>query len=172
VADRICVARIGAAHGVRGEVKLWSFTEDPAAVAGYGPLETQDGTRHFEIEALRPAKDHFVARIAGIGDRDAAERLRNLELFIPRSRLPQIDETDTFYHADLVGLDVVTPDGAQIGTVRALHNFGAGDIIEIMPAGSGEPVMLPFNEVTVPKVDLEAKQIVVVRPVEIETRDE
>jgi 16S rRNA processing protein RimM len=172
VAERICVARIGAAHGVRGEVKLWSFTEDPAAVAGYGPLETKDGTRRFEIEALRPAKDHFVARIAGISDRDAAERLRNLELFIPRARLPEIDETDTFYHADLVGLDVVTVDGTQIGTVRALHNFGAGDIIEITPAGSGEPVMLPFNEVTVPKVDLEAKQIVVVRPVEIETRDE
>lgn len=172
MAERICVARIGAAHGVRGEVKLWSFTEDPAAVAGYGPLETQDGTQRFEIEALRPAKDHFVARIAGIGDRDAAERLRNLELFIPRTRLPQIDETDTFYHADLVGLDVVTADGTHIGTVRALHNFGAGDIIEIMPAGSGEPVMLPFNEATVPKVDLEAKQIVVVRPVEIETRDE
>ena len=172
MAERICVARIGAAHGVRGEVKLWSFTEDPAAVAGYGPLETQDGTRRFEIESLRPAKDHFVARIAGIDDRDAAERLRNLELFIPRTRLPQIDETDTFYHADLIGLDVVTADGTQIGTVRALHNFGAGDIIEIMPAGSGEPMMLPFNEVTVPKVDLEAKQIVVVRPVEIETRDE
>jgi 16S rRNA processing protein RimM len=171
VADRICVARIGAAHGVRGEVKLWSFTEDPAAVAGYGPLETQDGTRRIEIEALRPAKDHFVARIAGISDRDAAERLRNLELFIPRARLPEIGETNTFYHADLVGLDVVTLDGAQIGTVRALHNFGAGDIIEITPAGSGEPVMLPFNEVTVPKVDLKAKQIVVVRPVEIETRD-
>ena len=172
MADRICVARIGAAHGVRGEVKLWSFTEDPAAVAGYGPLETHDGTQRFEIEALRPAKDHFVARIAGISDRDAAERLRNLELFIPRMRLPEIGETDIFYHADLVGLDVVTPDGTQIGTVRALHNFGAGDIIEIMPAGSGEPVMLPFNEVTVPKIDLKAKQIVVVRPVEIETRDE
>ena len=172
MADRICVARIGAAHGVRGEVKLWSFTEDPAAVAGYGPLETQDGSRRFEIEALRPAKDHFVARIAGIGDRDAAERLRNLELFIPRTRLPQIGEADTFYHADLVGLDVVTAEGAQVGTVRAVHNFGAGDIIEIMPAGSGEPMMLPFNEVTVPKVDIAAKQIVVVRPVEIETRDE
>ena len=172
MADRVCVARIGAAHGVRGEVKLWSFTEDPAAVAGYGPLETQDGSRRFEIEALRPAKDHFVARIAGVADRDAAERLRNLELFVPRTRLPQIQETDTFYHADLVGLDVVTPEGAKVGTVHALHNFGAGDIIEIKPVGSGEPLMLPFNEVTVPKVDLEAKKIVVVRPVEIETRDE
>jgi 16S rRNA processing protein RimM len=172
VTDRICVARIGAAHGVRGEVKLWSFTENPTSVTAYGPLETEDGTQQFEIEAMRPAKDHFVARIAGVSDRNAAERLRNLELYIPRARLPKIDEQDTYYHADLVGLDVVTPEGVQIGTVHALHNFGAGDIIEIMPVGSGEPMMLPFNELTVPKVDIGAKQIVLVRPVEIETRDE
>jgi len=172
VAERICVARIGAAHGVRGEVKLWSFTEDPAAVATYGPLETEDGTRRFEIESLRAAKDHFVARLSGVGDRNAAEQLRNLELYIPRSRLPKINDRDTYYHADLIGLDAVTPDGVQIGTVHALHNFGAGDIIEIMPVGSGEPLILPFNDVTVPRIDLEAKQIVLVRPVEIEAREE
>ena len=168
MANRICVARIGAAHGVRGEVKLWSFTEDPAAVAQYGPLETQDGTRCFEIEALRAAKDHFVARIAGVNDRDAAESLRNIELYIPRARLPKIEEADTFYHADLVGLDAVTPDGARVGTVHALHNFGAGDIIEIAPDGGGEPLMLPFNETTVPKIDVAARQIVVVPPAETE----
>jgi len=168
VANRICVARIGAAHGVRGEVKLWSFTEDPAAVAQYGPLETQDGTRCFEIEALRAAKDHFVARIAGVNDRDAAESLRNIELYIPRARLPKIEEADTFYHADLVGLDAVTPEGARVGTVHALHNFGAGDIIEIAPAGGGDPLMLPFNETTVPKIDVAARQIVVVPPAETE----
>ena len=168
MANRICVARIGAAHGVRGEVKLWSFTEDPAAVAHYGPLETQDGTRCFEIETLRAAKDHFVARIAGVNDRDAAEKLRNIELYIPRARLPKIEEADTFYHADLVGLDAVTPDGARVGTVHALHNFGAGDIIEIAPAGGGDPLMLPFNETTVPKIDVAARQIVVVPPVETE----
>ena len=166
MADRICVARIGAAHGIRGEVKLWSFTEDPAAVATYGPLETQDGAQRFEIEALRPAKDHFVARIAGVVDRDAAEKLRNLELFIPRTRLPKIDDADTFYHADLIGLEVVTLDGTQVGTVHALHNFGAGDIIEIVPIGSGDPLMLPFNETTVPTIDLAAKQIVIVAPLE------
>lgn len=168
MANRICVARIGAAHGVRGEVKLWSFTEDPAAVAQYGPLETQDGTRCFEIEALRAAKDHFVARIAGVNDRDAAEKLRNIELYIPRARLPKIEEADTYYHADLVGLDAVTPDGARVGTVHALHNFGAGDIIEIAPAGGGDPLMLPFNETTVPKIDVAARQVVVVPPAETE----
>jgi 16S rRNA processing protein RimM len=172
VVDRICVARIGAAHGVRGEVKLWSFTEDPAAVANYGPLETQDGKQRLEIEALRPAKDHFVARIGGVNDRDAAERLRNLELYVPRTRLPAIEEDDTFYHADLIGLDAVTPEGTQIGTVRALHNFGAGDIIEITPVGSGEPLMLPFNDATVPKIDIDSKQIVLVPPAEIESGDD
>jgi 16S rRNA processing protein RimM len=149
-------------------VKLWSFTEDPAAVAHYGPLETQDGTRCFEIEALRAAKDHFVARIAGVNDRDAAEKLRNIELYIPRARLPKIEEADTFYHADLVGLDAITPDGARVGTVHALHNFGAGDIIEIAPAEGGDPLMLPFNETTVPKIDVAARQVVVVPPVETE----
>ena len=168
MANRICVARIGAAHGVRGEVKLWSFTEDPAAVAHYGPLETQDGSRCFEIEALRAAKDHFVARIAGVNDRDAAEKLRNIELYIPRARLPKIEEADTFYHADLVGLDAITPDGARVGTVHALHNFGAGDIIEIAPAEGGDPLMLPFNETTVPKIDVAARQIVVMPPAETE----
>ena len=168
MATRICVARIGAAHGVRGEVKLWSFTEDPAAVAHYGPLETQDGSRCFEIEALRAAKDHFVARIAGVNDRDAAEKLRNIELYIPRARLPKIEEADTFYHADLVGLDAITPDGARVGTVHALHNFGAGDIIEIAPVEGGDPLMLPFNETTVPKIDVAARQVVVVPPVETE----
>ncbi len=168
--NKIRVARIGAAHGVRGEVKLWSFTAEPLAVADYGPLETEDGKRQFEIETLRPAKDHLVARLKGIGDRDAAEGLRNLDLFVPRERLPPIEEADTFYHADLIGLNAMAPDGTQIGTVHALHNFGAGDIIEIMPVGGGEPVMLPFTKTTVPKIDLKAKQIVVVRPSEIEAR--
>ncbi len=156
---------------MRGELKLWSFTQDPMAIATYGPLETEDGKRRFEIETLRQSKDFLVARIAGIDTRTAAETLRNVDLFVPRDRLPPIDEADTFYHADLVGLDVVAPDGTRIGTVQALHNFGAGDILEIMPVGSGEPLMLPFSDAVVPKIDLKARQIVVVRPAEIEAQD-
>ena len=163
MAERIRVARIGAAHGVRGEVKLWPFTEDPLAIASYGPLETEDGTRRFTIEALRPAKDFLVARIAGVADRDAAEKLTNLELFVPRERLPAIKEADTYYHTDLIGLIAVTTDGITLGMVTAIYNFGAGDIIEITSAG-GAPLMLTFTEATVPKVDLQAKQIVVVPP--------
>jgi 16S rRNA processing protein RimM len=163
VTERIRVARIGAAHGVRGEVKLWPFTQDPMAVASYGALETEDGTRRFEIEDLRAANDFLVARIAGITDRDAAEALTNIDLFVPRDRLPPIEEADTFYHADLIGLAAVTEKGAMVGTVTAVHNFGAGDIIEITPA-QGAPLMLTFTAVTVPKVELQANQIVVVPP--------
>jgi 16S rRNA processing protein RimM len=172
VAERIRVARIGAAHGVRGEVKLWPFTQDPLAVASYGPLETDDGARQFTIETLRPAKDHLVARIVGVASREAAEQLRNTDLFVPRARLPAIEEADTYYHADLVGLAAVTADGGALGTVTAVHNFGAGDIIEIMPAGGGAPLLLPFNEATVPKVELKARRIVVVPPEEIEAKEE
>ena len=168
MAERICVARIGAAHGVRGEVKLWSFTEDPEAVTSYGPLETKDGKRRFKIAALRPAKDYFVARIAGVDNRDAAERLRNLELYIPRERLPEIAEADTFYHADLIGLQAVTGGGEDIGTVVAVHNFGASDVIEIKPTAGGEPLLMPFTDATVPEINLDARRIVVVPPAEIE----
>ena len=165
--DRICVAQFGAPHGVRGEVRLRSFTEDPAAITAYGPLESEDGTRRFTIEALRPAKDHFVARLAGVADRDAAEKLTNLKLYIARDKLPTIDEDDTFYHADLVGLAAVTPDGAAFGTVTAVLNFGAGDILEIKPV-SGEHLLLPFTDTTVPKIDMQARVMVVVPPVSVE----
>ena len=160
MANRICVAQIGAAHGVRGEVRLRSFTEDPLAVKSYGPLESEDGRQHFKIEALRPAKDHFVVRLAGIDNRDAAERLINLKLYVPRDRLPPVDEDETFYHADLVGLAAFTPDGAPLGRVTAIHNFGAGDIVEIGRDG-GEPLLVPFTEAAVPSIDMKAGRMVV-----------
>jgi 16S rRNA processing protein RimM len=172
VANRIRVARIGAAHGIRGEVRLWSFTEDPMAVAKYGPLETEDGKRRFKIATARPGKGFLVARLAGIEDRNAAETLRNIDLFVPRDRLPPIEEAETFYHADLVGLAAVNKDGTPLGTVSAIHNFGAGDLIEIEPASGGQTLLLPFNEVTVPMIDVRAGRIVVVRPAEIEAKDE
>ncbi len=158
--QRICVARLGAAHGVRGEVKLWSFTADPAAVADYGPFETADG-RVVEIEALRPAKEFFVARLKGVADRNAAERLRNAELFVPRERLPAPEDSDEFYHADLIGLAVVDAGGAALGTVLALHNFGAGDLIEVRRADSRDTVMLPFTQAAVPEIDVAGGRIVV-----------
>ncbi|HEY5966166.1 MAG TPA: ribosome maturation factor RimM [Xanthobacteraceae bacterium] len=160
MADRICVAQIGAAHGIRGEVRLRSFTGEPTAIASYGPLESEDGTRRFTIETLRPAKDHFVARLEGVSDRNAAEQLTNLRLYVARDRLPPAGDGE-FYHADLVGLAAVTPDGAALGTVTAVHNFGAGDVIEIKPA-SGEALLVPFTDAAVPEIDLAAGRMVVV----------
>ena len=163
--DRICVAQIGAAHGLRGEVRLRSFTQDPEAIASYGPLESEDGKRRFEIEALRAVKDHFIARFAGIKDRNAAETLTNLKLYVPRDRLPPVEDDETFYYADLIGLAAVLEDGAPLGIVTAVHNFGAGDLVEIAPAAGGEPMLLPFSDAVVPTVDLKARRIVVVPPV-------
>jgi 16S rRNA processing protein RimM len=150
---RVCVARIGAAHGVRGEVNLWSFTADPLAVTQYGPLESGDGAQSFEIEALRPGKSCLVARFAGVTDRSAAERLNNIELFVPRERLPS-PEADEFYHADLVGLLVMDRNGVELGRVVAVQNFGAGDLIEVAPIAGGDTVLLPFTEAVVPVVDI------------------
>lgn len=137
------------------------------AVADYAPLETEDGTRTFEFESLRPAKDHLVAHIEGIADRNAAELLRNIDLFVPRDRLPPIEDDDTYYFADLIGLAAVGPDGAALGTVLAVHNFGAGDVLEITPAAGGNTLLLPFSEAVVPEVDVKGGRIVVVLPTEI-----
>ncbi len=163
VADRVCVGRIGAAHGTRGEVKLWSFTADPMAIAGYGALETEDGARTLRIERLRPAKDFLVARFAGIADRTAAETLRNTDLYIARDRLPAPAD-DEFYHADLIGLEVVDRNGARLGKVVAVQNFGAGDLIEVEPATGTSTVMLPFTEAVVPLVDIAGGRIIVDPP--------
>ena len=159
----VCLGQIGAAHGVRGEVRLRSFTADPAAIATYGPLETEDG-RVFAIESLRPAKDHFVVRLSGIADRDAAEQLANTKLYVPRERLPEPEEPDEFYHADLVGLAVLNRAGQRLGTVVAVHNFGAGNLIEVRPDGGGKTELVPFDAATVPTVDLAAGKIVIDPP--------
>ena len=164
--DRVCVAQIGAPHGVRGEVRLWTFTADPMAVTRYSPLQSEDGKRAFDIDAVRPAKGHLVARLRGVDTREAAERLTNIKLFVPRERLPQI-EADEFYHADLVGLRVEDTNGSEIGAVIAVHNFGAGDILEIQPPEGGA-MLLPFTEAAVPEVDIKGGRLVIVRPEETE----
>jgi 16S rRNA processing protein RimM len=165
VAERVCVARIGAAHGTRGEVRLWTFTADPMAVADYGPLETEDGSASFEIESVRPAKAHLVARLKGVNDRNAAEKLVNLDLYVPRERLPP-PEADEFYHADLIGLAALTPDGQRFGTVVAVHDFGAGNLIEVRPDNASDTVMVPFTETTVPEIDIAGGRIVIDLPQE------
>jgi 16S rRNA processing protein RimM len=165
VAAPICVARIGAAHGVRGAVKLWTFTEDPLAVKHYGPLTTKDGARQFEVTHAREAKDHLVATLKGIATREDAERLNGLELYIARDKLPETDEGE-YYHADLIGLTAVTSANEPLGRVIAIHNFGAGDIIEIAPP-QGATLLLPFTNAVVPTVDLASGRVVIELPEEI-----
>src|SRR5260221_4406666 len=126
----ICVARIGAPHGVRGAVKLWTFTEDRLAVKRYGPLWTKDGARQFEVTHVREAKDHLVATLKGVATREDAERLNGIELYVAREQLPETDE-DEYYHADLIGLAAVNTADEPLGRVAAIHNFGARDLIEI-----------------------------------------
>jgi 16S rRNA processing protein RimM len=157
---RVCVGQIGAPHGVRGEVRLRSFTAEPEAIVAYGPLQTEDG-RTLKIKSLRAAKDHFVAVLSDIRDRDAAEKLANLKLYVPRERLPALVEADEFYHADLIGLAAVNKAGEQLGTVLAIHNFGAGDLIEVRLAAGGKTELVPFNERNVPSVDIAAGRIVI-----------
>src|SRR6266853_1380813 len=164
--SQICVARIGAAHGVRGAVKLWTFTEDPLAVKTYGPLATKDGARQFEVTDAREAKGHLVATLKGIATREDAERLNGLELYIAREKLPDTDE-DEYYHVDLIGLAAVNAANEPLGRVIAIHNFGAGDIIEIAPP-SGSTMLLPFTNAVVPMVDLPGGRVVIEMPDEIE----
>jgi 16S rRNA processing protein RimM len=143
------------------EVRLWVFTEDPAAIGEYGPLQSEDG-RSFEIAGMRAAKDHFVVRLKGVADRNAAETLTNVKLYVDRDRLPAAEDEDTYYHADLVGLAAVTAGGDTLGTVVGVHNFGAGDLLEIRPP-RGQSVLIPFTAACVPEVDI-ARQRVVVDP--------
>ena len=165
----ICVARIGAAHGVRGAVKLWTFTEDPLALQQYGPLMTKDGARQFEVTHVREAKDHLVATLKGVATREDAERLNGIELYIAREKLPETDE-DEYYHADLIGLAAVNAANEPIGRVLAIHNFGAGDIIEIAPV-QGPTLLLPFTNAVVPTVDIAGGRVVIELPREIQAND-
>jgi 16S rRNA processing protein RimM len=167
VSDKVCVARIGAAHGVRGAVKLWTFTEDPFAVKAYGPLSTKDGARHFEVTSAREAKDHLVATLQGVTTREAAERLNGVELYVLREKLPAT-EPDEYYHADLIGLAAVTTADQPLGRVIAIHNFGAGDIIEIAPP-QGATMLLPFTNAVVPMVDIPGGRVVIELPKEIDS---
>jgi 16S rRNA processing protein RimM len=166
---QICVARVGAPHGVRGAVKLWTFTEDPLAVKRYGPLMAKDGARQFEVTHAREAKDHLVANFKGIATREEAEKLNGIELYIGREKLPATAD-DEYYHADLIGLAAVTSANEPLGRVIAIHNFGAGDIIEIAPP-QGATMLLPFTNAVVPTVDLKGGRVVIELPQEIEGED-
>jgi 16S rRNA processing protein RimM len=170
--ESVVVAVIGAAHGIKGDVRVKPFTGEPMAIRGYGPLQAPDG-RRFEIEAARPAAgsspDMLVVRFKGIASREAAEALTGIELSVPRAQLPEPDE-DEFYHADLIGLAAVTEAGETLGTVVAVQNFGAGDLLEIAPAG-GASLFLPFTRAAVPVIDLAGGRVIVDPPAGLLGRD-
>ena len=163
----VLVGRFGAPQGVRGEIRIKSYTADPLAIGDYGPLSDETGARKFEIERLRLLKeDMVVAKVKDLADRDAAGALTGVSLYVAREKLPAPDE-DEFYIADLVGLSAVSPEGEAIGIVRNVLNFGAGDILEIAPP-AGETLMLPFTKEVAPSIDFSDGRITVVRPVETE----
>jgi len=167
MAKDILLAAIVGAHGLKGEVKVKTFTETSGALARYHRLHAKDG-RVFTIAQFRPSKaDEAVATFSEVVDRNTAEGLKGLELFVARDVLPVPDENE-FYHADLIGLTAMDEADRVIGTVRAIHNYGAGDVIEIA-RGAGDTVMLPFAKEFVPEIDLKAGRVVIAEPAEIET---
>lgn len=153
------MAVIGAAHGIKGELRVNAFTGDPLALGDYGPLYAKDG-RAFEVVDIRPQGAIVVVRFKGVGDRNAAEALNGLALFVDRSALPDDLEDGEFYHADLVGLSVRDGAGARIGKVRAVQNFGGGDILEVVFETGGD-ALIPFTAAAVPEVSVVDGYIVV-----------
>jgi len=160
----VCVARVVAAHGLRGTLKLRCLTEQPEDVTAYGPLYDRR-ERRFDLKIVGQTRGGVLATVDGIGDRAAAEALRGTELFVPRDALPE-PGPDEFYQSDLEGLRVERTDGTRLGTVRALENFGAGDLIEVAD-DEGRVLTLPFDRQTVPVVDLEGGRLVVEPPPEL-----
>ena len=164
MADRLLqVARVAGAFGVRGEIRITTFTEDPLALATYKVLLRQDGSPGLTITAARPVKGAIIARAKGVDTRDQAEALRGLTLFVSRDSLPPPDE-DEFYLADLIGLPIETPEGEALGTVKTIQDFGAGDLIEVQPP-MGASWWLPFTRENVPEVRVADGKLIAIPPV-------
>ncbi len=172
----VLLAKIGAPHGVRGQVRVTSYTQDVTAFGNYGPLISKDG-RKFSVANARAAKNIVVVTFKGITSREEAEKIRGLELFIERNSLPDTDDDDDFYINDLVGMQVKEPTGEAVGKIAAIQNFGAGDLLEIIPLANTEKLpggswFIAFTRQNVPEIDLENRRVTIVRPEEISERDQ
>lgn len=167
---RVCVGALAGAFGVRGEVRLKSYCADPEAIEGYAPLFTEGGERSFTVRIVRPIPNGFAARLSGVETREEAEALKGTRLFADRDRLPGLPD-DEFYHADLIGLSVLDTGGAALGTVIAVHNHGAGDILEVRQGNGTATVLLPFTKEAVPTVDLASGRIIADPPAGLASRD-
>ena len=157
--EKICVGALAGAFGVKGEVRLKSFCATPSDIADYSPLSDETGSRQFSITLSQPISNGFAARIGGITTKEQADALRGMQLYADRSALPDLPD-DEFYHADLIGLQVLDTGGASLGTVQNVLNHGAGDLLEIKGAGLPEPILLPFTQAAVPTVDINAGRII------------
>lgn len=166
-ADRICVGAVTGAFGVQGEVRLKSFCADPAAIADYGPLWSEDGTRSFTLRLTGQVPQGFSARLSGVAGRDQAQALRGTRLYADRDRLPAPSE-DEFYHADLIGLEAIDTGGTSVGRIAAVLNHGASDILEIRGAGLKDALLVPFTLLAVPTVDIAAGRVIIDPPGEAE----
>ena len=160
----ILLGQIAGAHGIKGELLVKTFTGAPEDIASYGPLADETGTHSIDLEVVRVTDKGVIARIAGIADRTAAEQMKGLALHVARDRLPLAADNE-FYHADLIGLAAVSPNGQPIGEIVAVQNYGAGDLIEICLTGTARTELVPFTDAFVPSVDLTARKAVVVVPV-------
>ncbi|PVA10137.1 16S rRNA processing protein RimM [Pelagivirga sediminicola] len=157
--DLICIGAIAGSFGVRGEVRLKSFAAQPEDIAAYGPLTTEDGARSYDVTLTGQTKNGLTARLTGITTKEEADALRGVQLFVPRAVLPALPD-DEFYHADLVGLEVVDTGGAPLGRIKAVLNHGAADLLELSVPGTSETVLLPFTRAAVPTVDLGAGRVI------------
>ena len=161
--DRICVGAFAGSFGVSGEVRLKSFCAEPEAIADYGPLFSEDGSRSFAITLTRPVAGGLGARVSGVTTMEQAEALKGVSLFADRARLPKLPD-DEYYHSDLIGLEARDTGGSLLGRVISVHNHGAGDLLEIMAEGRKQALLVPFSLAVVPTVDLAAGRVVVDLP--------
>jgi 16S rRNA processing protein RimM len=159
MSGKVCVGAIAGAFGVRGEVRLKSYCAEPAAIADYGTLTDEGGTRQFDVTLTGQIKNGLSARLSGVRTKEEADSLRGVRLYVDRAMLPETGD-DEFYHADLIGLRVMDTGGAELGTVRAVLNHGASDLLEVMGPGLKAPVLLPFTRAIVPTVDVAGGRIV------------
>lgn len=167
---RILLGHIAGAHGIRGEVVVKTYTEAPEDIAEYGPLATADGRRELKLSVVGMTSKGVIVRVEGVRDRNAAEALKGVALYVDRDRLPPPDD-GSYYYEDLVGLEARAPDGTTLGQIKAVHNFGAGDLIELALAGSGRTELVPFTDACVPDVDIAGKRVTVVMPTAVEGED-
>ena len=170
--NRLLMGRIGAAHGIKGEVRILSFTEEPLALKTYGPFTTNKPGLVVEIENARATTNVLVARLKGVTDRTSAEKLNGVELYVDRDRLPPPEDEDDFYHSDLIGLEARLADGTVLGKVTAIPNYGASDLIEVRDERTGDTYLYPFTKAVVPHVHVAEGYLVIEVPVEADPGEE